>query len=245
MGSPMESIRSVLPFTNVDSSLRVGPQIVEHTTQGTFQDYRQWQRECPTTGQGRITHLALRTMRNVQSALLSGRFAGGRESKADRWPSHDQSVSVRQRRCRNRVLQPPHRVGRSAACRGKRRDPFYTQHLCHALWERTEPQTEVTEDSIRDACRILLERDSFAYTMLWDSLTAHQRRFLTGLALEPAGVKPFSSAFTQRYRLRSASNAQRASQALQERDLIDPENGTFVIVDRFLRLWIRDLQSGF
>jgi len=43
--------------------------------------------------------------------------------------------------------------------------------------------------------------------------------------------------------LRSASNAQRASQALVEQDLIDPENGSFVIVDRFLRRWIRDLQS--
>jgi len=28
-----------------------------------------------------------------------------------------------------------------------------------------------------------------------------------------------------------------------EKDLIDPEDGSFVIVDRFLRLWIRDLQS--
>jgi hypothetical protein len=74
-------------------------------------------------------------------------------------------------------------------------------------------------------------------------LTAHQRRFLTGLALETEGAKPFSSAFTRRYGLRSASNAQRASQSLLEKDLIDPENGSFVIVDRFLRLWIRDLQS--
>ena len=61
--------------------------------------------------------------------------------------------------------------------------------------------------------------------------------------MEPAGAKPFSSAFTRRYGLRSASNAQRASQSLLEKDLIDPEDGSFVIVDRFLRLWIRDLQS--
>jgi len=61
--------------------------------------------------------------------------------------------------------------------------------------------------------------------------------------LEPAGAKPFSSAFTRRYGLRSASNAQRASQSLLEKDLIDPEDGSFVIVDRFLRLWIRDLPS--
>jgi UDP-N-acetylglucosamine 2-epimerase (non-hydrolysing) len=28
-----------------------------------------------------------------------------------------------------------------------------------------------------------------------------------------------------------------------EKDLIDPEDGSFVIVDRFLRLWIREMQS--
>ncbi|MCU0872786.1 MAG: ATP-binding protein [Pirellulaceae bacterium] len=121
--------------------------------------------------------------------------------------------------------------------------PFYTQHLCHVLWERAEPAAPVGADSVRDAVRVLLERESFAYATLWESLTGHQRRFLTGLALEPAGAKPFSASFTRRYGLRSASNAQRASQALVERDVIDPENGSFVIVDRFLRLWIRDLQS--
>jgi len=128
-------------------------------------------------------------------------------------------------------------------CRLTQGHPFYTQHLCHVLWERVEPKAAVTEDSIQAAVRVVLERESFAYTTLWESLTAHQRRFLTALALEPAGVKPFSSAFTRRYGLRSASNAQRASQSLVEKDLIDPENGSFVIVDRFLRLWIRDMQS--
>lgn len=121
--------------------------------------------------------------------------------------------------------------------------PFYTQHLCHVLWEETPPKATVTEDSIREAVRTVLQRESFAYATLWETLTAHQRRFLTGLAMEPAGVKPFSSAFTRRYSLRSASNSQRASQALVKKDLIEPENGSFVIVDRFFRLWIREIQN--
>ena len=131
-----------------------------------------------------------------------------------------------------------------ALCKLTQGHPFYTQHLCHVLWERTNPGAKATRESIQTAVRILLERESFAYTTLWESLTAHQRRFLTGLALEPSGVKPFSSAFTRRYGLRAASNAQRASQSLVTQDLIDPENGSFVIVDRFLRLWIRSLQNG-
>ncbi len=148
---------------------------------------------------------------------------------------------------RERFVDAGKRIGDDmirVICRLTQGHPFYTQHLGHVLWERTSPGTEVGEDSLRAAVRILLERESFAYTTLWESLTSHQRHFLTGLALEPTAVKPFSSAFTRRYGLRSASNAQRASQALLEKDLIDPENGSFVIVDRFLRLWIRDLKTG-
>jgi hypothetical protein len=57
-------------------------------------------------------------------------------------------------------------------------------------------------------------------------------------------VKPFSSAFTRRYGLRSASTAQRASQSLVEKDIIDPDDGSFVIVDRFFRIWIRNMESS-
>jgi len=118
--------------------------------------------------------------------------------------------------------------------------PFYTQLLCHVLWELSDPGAEVAEDLIQTALRVVLDRESHAYVMLWESLTANQRRFLRGLALEAHGVKPFSSTFTRRYGLRSASNAQRASEKLVEKDVIDPDNGSFVIVDRFLRLWIRN-----
>ena len=74
------------------------------------------------------------------------------------------------------------------------------------LWELSEPNAEVAKDLIQTALRIVLDRESHAYTMLCESLTANQCRFLRGLALESRGVKPFLSAFTKRYGLRSASN---------------------------------------
>ena len=157
------------------------------------------------------------------------------------------------RRALDRFHSQP--ILRSQQAHRRRRDPFHLPaHSGTSVLHPTSLPRPVGKDgsrdeghrrvdSVRAAVAILLARESFAYTTLWESLTAHQRRFLTGLALEPPGVKPFSSSFTRRYGLRSASNAQRASQSLVERDVIDPENGSFVIVDRFLRLWIRDLQS--
>lgn len=121
--------------------------------------------------------------------------------------------------------------------------PFYTQLLSYVLWERCEPGVEVTEELIDDALRVLLSREGHAYTTLWESLAMNQRRFLTGLAVEAGPVKPFSADFTHRYGLGSASNAQRAAEALTERDVIDRDDSAYVIVDRFFRLWIKKVHE--
>lgn len=120
--------------------------------------------------------------------------------------------------------------------------PFYTQHLCHALWELCERKAAVTSEMIRVAVTVLLDREAYAYTTLWESLTVPQKRFLKGLAAEAAGVKVFGGEFIGRYGLSSASNAQRVVEALLAKDVIDRDNGSFLITDRFFRLWIQSAQ---
>ena len=129
-----------------------------------------------------------------------------------------------------------------ALCQLTEGHPFYTQHLCHALWELAEPGAEVHGDLVKDAMRVLLDRESYAYTALWDSLTANQRKLLKGLAVEERGVRPFAAAFVHGYGLGSASSCQQAAKALLARDLIDRDNGSFVIVDRFFRIWVQKTQ---
>ena len=121
--------------------------------------------------------------------------------------------------------------------------PFYTQHLCHVIWELTEPNREVPEEMLSTALDTLLERESYAYTVLWESLGVNQQRFLTGLANEPRGTQVYSAQFVRSYRLRSPASAQRVVKALLERDVIDHDNGSFVITDRFFGIWIRQLGS--
>lgn len=122
-------------------------------------------------------------------------------------------------------------------------NPFYTQHLCHVLWELCEVNAQVTEALLESAIQVLLERESYTYTTLWESFTINQRRFLSGLADAPSDVKPFSADFIQRYRLGTASNAQRAAKTLLERDVIDRDDGSFVLSDRFFRIWIQKMQG--
>ena len=116
--------------------------------------------------------------------------------------------------------------------------PFYVQHLCHVLWERCEPGSVVTSADVRDAVQILLDRESYAYTALWEGLTTNQQRVLLGLAKERGDVQPFSAEFVQRYQLGSASSVQRAVEALMEKDLIDRDNGSFIVLDRFFQRWV-------
>jgi hypothetical protein len=47
-----------------------------------------------------------------------------------------------------------------------------------------------------------------------------------------------------RHGLGSASNAQRAVQVLLSKDVIDRDNGSFLITDRFFLLWVQSVQSA-
>jgi AAA+ ATPase superfamily predicted ATPase len=126
-------------------------------------------------------------------------------------------------------------------CASTQGHPFYTQHLCHAVWELCERKEEATEEVLKEATRLLLQRENYAYTTLWESLALNQRKFLKGLAHEAAKVQPFSAEFIGKYSLGSASNVQRVVDSLLEKDVTDRDNGSFLISDRFFRLWIQRL----
>lgn len=119
--------------------------------------------------------------------------------------------------------------------------PFYTQHLCHDIWELCEPRAKVSKKILNAATDLLLKRENYAYTTLWESLAINQRKFLKGLAGEPGKVQPFSAEFIGKYGLGSPSNVQRVVDSLLEKDVIDRDNGSFLISDRFFRLWVQAL----
>jgi len=57
-------------------------------------------------------------------------------------------------------------------------------------------------------------------------------------------VQPFSSEFIGQYGLGSESNVQRVVDSLLEKDVIDRDNGSFLISDRFFRLLVQRMQLG-
>ncbi len=122
--------------------------------------------------------------------------------------------------------------------------PFYTQHFCHAVWELCEQGSPVTGGMIEAAIDLLLERENYAYTSLWDSFSLNHRRVLTGLAVEPPGAEIFGTAFIKSHHLSTPSSVQRAVDNLMARDVIDRNGNHFFISDRFFQIWIKRGSSG-
>ena len=121
--------------------------------------------------------------------------------------------------------------------------PFYTQHLAYSLWDAVEKGKNALPKHLKDALETVLVREHYAYSNVWEALTAGQRRLLIALASQdyPA-LSLFSSEFINRYELRTASNVQRGIKALMEKDLVDHEGKTHIILDRFFRLWIQRIR---
>jgi len=101
---------------------------------------------------------------------------------------------------------------------------------------------EVSPDLIEKATELLLDRESYAFMNLWDSVSRNARRLLKGGAVDGPGVQGFSADFVRKHQLGSSSNAQRAVEVLLKKDIIDKEEDGIVIPDRFFRLWILSKQ---
>lgn len=125
-------------------------------------------------------------------------------------------------------------------CRLTEGHPYYTQHLCHALWDIYEDIHQIEGVKLLErAFSMVLHREHSAFVSLWESLTKNQKYFLCGLAIEGPRSKIHHSDFIQKWGLKSSSNVQRIVTALQKNDIIDQDNGSYFISDRFFLQWIR------
>jgi len=125
--------------------------------------------------------------------------------------------------------------------------PSHTQQLCHAIWDQVDHRKSVTRADVEKGVQVLLQRESYAYTILWESLTLNQRRMLKGLAMENKESGTFSAGFIAKYGLTSTSSVQRILPTLLGKDIIDRDvykgGQRYYIVDRFFKVWIRKRET--
>ena len=116
--------------------------------------------------------------------------------------------------------------------------PYYFQMLCNILWETCQEDGRITQDHINEAIDILIARESSIYIAIWESLTGKQKNLLVALAGEEYPVV-FGKKFLAKYMLGTSSSIQKAMKNLLEKDLIQQENGSYVVVDLFFKKWIQ------
>lgn len=119
--------------------------------------------------------------------------------------------------------------------------PYYTQLLCHILWDECLDKKEINAKDIDQALDKMLERERQVYETILDGLTQMQKNLLIALSAEPK-AQIFSSEFLSRFHLGSASSVQRAFQGLIEKDILDKENDHVAFQDPFFPLWLQKRQ---
>lgn len=112
----------------------------------------------------------------------------------------------------------------------------YVQQLAWLLWIHTDKTA--TDSEFNAALEDLLDQNSILFQRETENLSAYQINFLKALA---NGVSNgFSSQhILQQYRLGSSANITRLKTALQQKELIEIENGNIYIADPVFKLWFK------
>ncbi|MFV9691138.1 MAG: AAA family ATPase [Desulfobacteria bacterium] len=116
--------------------------------------------------------------------------------------------------------------------------PYYFQMLCNVLWELCMDSRMITEADIGKALDILFSRESSTYIAMWEELTVKQKNLMVALAKEEC-PEVFSKKFLETYELGPSSSIQKALKKLLKKELIQQENGSYIIYDLFFKKWIR------
>ncbi len=116
--------------------------------------------------------------------------------------------------------------------------PYYFQMLCHVLWEIALDDKTVNRSHIEKAIETLISRESGAYMAIWESLTTKQKNLLAALAQEH-NPEIYSRRFLEKHALGVPSSLQKAIKKLRRMELIQQGNGSYEMVDLFLKKWVR------
>jgi len=120
--------------------------------------------------------------------------------------------------------------------------PYYTQLLCHILWDRKRQDKVIAKEDIYLAVQEVFMREAHAFHDIWDMLPLKSRQLLVALAKEDSPqVRPFSSGFLQKHNLGSASSVQRAITRLLEEEVLEKTNGGYQFTDVFFKRWLRQM----
>ena len=121
--------------------------------------------------------------------------------------------------------------------------PYATQELLYFLWQATPAKGTADPSTLDDAVEATLRSEHSHFTLIWDGVSAAQKRVLQALAQEQPG-RPLGSDYQRRHSLPATPTVQTALNALERAELVGRlGRGEYLIAEPFLTEWIRRYES--
>ena len=116
--------------------------------------------------------------------------------------------------------------------------PYFTQELCHEIWNLSCDRGHVEEDDVERAKTNILRMQNDLFVRMWDEMTIPQRKLLVAISEERQISAIYSTSFIEKYGLISSSHVLRSVNQLMTEGIIERTNGDYSIPDIFLREWV-------
>lgn len=117
--------------------------------------------------------------------------------------------------------------------------PYFTQQICHELWNVANGRKKVLENDLQEAVAALCGIHNDLFVRIWDSVTFPQKKLLIGLAMEETVTAIYSISFIKKYDLTSSSQVKRAIEPLLNDGIVEKENDSYTIADILFNEWIK------
>ena len=115
--------------------------------------------------------------------------------------------------------------------------PYYTQMLCHEVWEVSIDSKLVNNDSVQFAIDKILNNQSELYIKIWETLSLNQKALLN--AFLRSGIRGiYSQKYIETNQLSSVSTIQRSVKSLIEKGVIEKYEDKYQFTDIFFKYWL-------
>jgi len=124
-------------------------------------------------------------------------------------------------------------------CNVTKNHPYYTQMLCHEVWEICADKKRVEKKDLNRASDRIIRNQSELYLRIWDSLSIHQKELLVAL-VNSGGESIFSEAYREQNKLPGASTVNKCISALIEKEIVEKNKGIYEVPDMFFAQWLKN-----
>lgn len=117
--------------------------------------------------------------------------------------------------------------------------PNDTQELAHFTWARAVAEGRpATPETVRAALDDVVTAETARFVLIWESLTAQQRRVVSAIATAPNG-RVYGHEIGERFQLGDAPVVQKALRRLIDLELVESTSrGVYIVPDMFFRTWL-------